>query len=146
MIIKNRKASHDYYFEETLEVGIQLKGTEIKSVTQGQVNLKDGFVRIINGELILSNVHISPYDKGNIWNIEPVRDRKLLAHKREIKKWAKKVQLDGYTIIPVDIHFTNGKAKMLIALAKGKKNYDKRQSLKDKTQKREIQKEFKKMR
>ena len=136
----NRKAFHDYEILEKYCAGIVLTGTEIKSIRKGSVNLKDGFARIENGELWLYNVHISPYDNGNRYNHEPLRTRKLLLTKQELKKLIGKTKESGLTIIPLNIHLKNGFAKVEIALAKGKNLHDKRDSISKKTVKREIEK------
>ena len=134
----NRKAGHDYYFVSETEAGIVLKGTEIKSIRQGRVNFKDSFAKIIDDEVWLFNLHISPYEKTTYFNHEPERKRKLLLHKREIKKLYKKVELEGMTLIPKKVYINDrGKCKVLLALAKGKKNFDKRDSIMEKDLKRE---------
>ena len=138
MEILNRKARYDYYIEETYEAGISLTGTEIKSIREGKVNLKDSYVIIRKNELYLLNTHISPYEKGNIFNHDEERTRKLLMHKKEIIKLNNKVTLDGYTLIPLKIYFVKGRAKVQIGLCKGKKNYDKREAIKEREIKREI--------
>ena len=143
MEILNRKARYDYEIEETYEAGIVLTGTEIKSIRQGKANIKDSYVIVKNEELFLLNTHISSYDKGNIFNHEENRTRKLLMHKKEIKKLASKIELLGYTIIPLKIYFKNGIAKVEIAIAKGKKNYDKRETIKNRDIEREVNKSFK---
>lgn len=140
MEILNRKARYDYNIEETYEAGIALTGTEIKSIRQGKVNLKDSYAIIRNNEIYLLNTHISAYEKGNINNHEEERTRKLLMHKKEILKLNNKVTIEGYTLIPLKIYFVNGKAKVQIGLCKGKKNYDKRQTIKERDIKREIAK------
>lgn len=129
VIATNRKAYHDYFIEETIEAGIELKGTEVKSVRLGHVNLKDSFARVENGEVFLYNMHISPYEKGNIFNVDPMRDRKLLLHKHEINRLAGYVQQKGYTLIPLKIYIKRGKIKVELAVAKGKKLYDKREAI-----------------
>lgn len=139
----NRKARHDYEILETYEAGIALKGTEIKSVRIGKLNLKDGFVSISNGEAFLKNVHISPYEQGNRFNHDPLRERKLLLHKREINKLFNEVRQKGHTIVPLKVYLKRGRAKVLIGLARGKKLYDKRQSLKEKQMKRDIDRALK---
>ena len=140
MEILNRKAKYDYNIEETYEAGIVLTGTEIKSIRQGKVNLKDSYAIIRKNEIYLLNTHISAYEKGNIFNHEEERTRKLLMHKKEILKLNNKVTLEGYTLIPLKIYFIKGKAKVLIGLCKGKKNYDKRETIKERDIKREIAK------
>ena len=143
IIAQNKKARHDYFILNTIEAGIELMGTEIKSIRNGQCNLKDSFVRIKNGEAFIENMHISPYKEGNIFNVDPRRTRKLLLHKKEIKKLEKEIMQEGLTIVPLQLYFNTSKAKLEIAVAKGKKNYDKRQSLKEKDMKRDIDKALK---
>ena len=143
MEILNRKARYDYFVEEEIEAGIVLTGTEIKSIRLGKVNLKDSYAIIRNEEIFLLNTHISSYEKGNIFNHEEDRTRKLLLHKSQIKKLQNKIALEGYTLIPLKIYFINGKAKVLVGLCKGKKNYDKRQTIKERDIKREIAKGYK---
>ena len=143
MEILNRKARFDYFIEEEFEAGIVLKGTEIKSIRLGRVNIKDSYAIIRNEEIYLLNTHISIYDNGNIFNHDENRTRKLLMHKNQIKKLNNKVTLEGYTLIPLKIYFVRGKAKVLIGLCKGKKNYDKRETIKDRDIKREMEKHYK---
>ena len=143
MEILNRSARYDYEIEDEYEAGIVLTGTEIKSIRLGKVNIKDSYAIIKNEEIFLLNTHISSYDKGNRFNHDENRTRKLLMHKREIKKLNNKVILEGYTLIPLKIYFKNGRAKVLIGLCKGKKNYDKRQTIKDRDIKREMEKNYK---
>jgi SsrA-binding protein len=136
-ICKNRKAYHEYHIEETFEAGLVLTGTEVKSLREGKANLKDSFAKIKDGELFLVNAHISPYSCGNIYNHEPKRDRKLLMHKREISRLFGKVRERGYTLVALSMYFDKrNRAKMEIALAKGKTLYDKRDSIKRKDEKR----------
>lgn len=139
----NRRASHEYFLEEKFEAGIVLTGTEIKSVRNGKVQFKDAYISIYKGEAWIKGMHISAYKEGNIFNVDEERDRKLLLHKLEIQKLLNKVKLKGYTLIPVRMYLKNGKAKMEIALAKGKNLYDKRQSDKVRDAKREMQKAMK---
>ncbi len=127
-ITVNRKARHDYFIEDTYEAGISLAGTEVKSLRLGTVNLKDSYCSVKNGELFLIGAHISPYEKGNIFNKDPMRTRKLLMHRREIAKLAMLVQRDGYALIPLSLYFKNSRVKAEIGLAKGKKLYDKRET------------------
>ena len=143
VVAQNRKASHDYIIVDTLEAGIVLQGTEIKSIRNSRINLKDGFIRIRNGEAFLSNVHISPYEQGNIFNHDPLRTRKLLLHKKQIHKWETEAKNAGMTIVPLRVYLKDGFAKVLIGLAKGKKDYDKRESLKRKDQELQIQRVLK---
>lgn len=137
MEIKNKKAYFDYYIESELEAGISLSGTEIKSIRDGSAQLKDSYVIIRNGEAYVLNLFIAKYDEGNIFNHDEVRTRKLLLHKREIKKLKELVSRDGYSIVPLKLYLKHGYAKLLIGVAKGKKNYDKRAVLKKKTEERE---------
>lgn len=143
MEILNRSARYDYQIEDEYEAGIVLTGTEIKSIRLGKVNIKDSYAIIKNEEIFLLNTHIASYDKGNIFNHDENRTRKLLMHKKEIRKLNNKLVLEGYTLIPLKIYFKNGKAKVLIGLCKGKKNYDKRQSIKERDINREMQKDYK---
>jgi len=143
MEILNRKARYDYTIEDEYEAGIVLTGTEIKSIRQGKVNLKDSYAIIRNEEIYLLNTHISVYEKGNIFNHKENRTRKLLMHKKEIKKLNNKIILEGYTLIPLKIYFVKGRAKILIGLCKGKKNYDKRETIKERDINREIEKNYK---
>lgn len=143
VIGQNKKAYHDYTIEETYEAGIVLQGTEIKSIRNGRVNLKDSYARIINGEVFLMGMHISPYEQGNRYNHDPLRVRKLLLHNREIAKLIGQTKEQGYALVPLKLYLKNGFAKVLIGLGKGKKNYDKREDLKRKEAKREIERAFK---
>ena len=127
VIAQNRKARHDYFIEETYEAGIELRGTEVKSIRLGQCNLKDCFAQIRNGEIAIHGMHISPYEKGNIFNRDPMRPKRLLMHKREINKLFGLTKQQGYAIIPLYVYFVNGRAKLKIGLCKGKKLYDKRE-------------------
>jgi len=141
-VAQNKKAYHDYFIEETYEAGIVLQGTEIKSIRAGKVNLKDAYVRILNGEAEIFGMHISPYEQGNRYNHDPLRTRKLLLHKKEIVKLYGEAKEAGYALIPLKLYLKNGFCKVLIGLAKGKKNYDKREALKQKEAKREIERAF----
>lgn len=143
MEIVNRKAHFDYQIEDTYEAGLVLTGTEIKSLRQGKANIKDSYAIIKKDEIFLLNTHISEYTEGNRFNHDETRTRKLLLHKQEIKKLATKIELEGYTLIPLKIYFSKGRAKVLIGLAKGKKNYDKRETIKKRDIDRELQKTFK---
>jgi SsrA-binding protein len=138
-LVQNRKASHDYFIEETIEAGVVLTGTEIKSIRRGRANLKDSFARIMNGEAFLWNMHISPYEEGNRHNVDPTRTRKLLLHKHQIFKLMGQTREKGYALVPLKMYMKNGYAKVLIGVAKGKKNYDKRQDLAKKDAQREVQ-------
>lgn len=142
-IARNRKASHDYFIEETMEAGMVLQGTEIKSIRAGKVNLKDAHARIIQGEVYLINMHIAPYEQGNRHNHDPTRTRKLLLRRREIDKLIGATQRQGYTLVPLRLYIKNGFAKVLLGLGKGKRQYDKRQDLKQKQMKRDIDRALK---
>ena len=139
----NRRASHDYFLEERYECGMVLTGTEIKSIREGKVQFKDAYISIYNGEAWIKGMHISPYKYGNVFNVDETRDRKLLLHKYEIRKLYSKVKTKGYTLVPVRMYLLNGKAKLEIALAKGKNLYDKREDAKMKDAKREMEKALK---
>ena len=142
-IAQNKKARHDYFIEETYECGIELVGTEVKSLREGKVNLKDSYASITEGEVFVKNMHISPYEKGNIFNKDPLRERKLLLHKREILKLIGKIKEKGYSLIPLSLYFKNSKVKMELALARGKKLYDKRDDIAKKDATREIDRRMK---
>lgn len=137
-LVTNRKAFHDYYIEERFEAGIELYGTEVKSIRGGNVNLKDAYCTAKDGELFLRGMHISPYEKGNIFNRDPIRTRRLLMHKREIRRLDAKVQRDGYTLIPLSVYLKGPRVKVEIALAKGKQLHDKRDASQERDAKREI--------
>ena len=143
MIANNKKAYHDYFLEETYEAGISLHGTEVKSLRMGKCSIKESFIHIENGEMIIYGMHISPYERGNIFNKDPLRPKKLLLHKNEILKLQGKMKEKGYTIVPVQVYFKGTLVKVQIALAKGKKLYDKRKDIAKKDQKREAEREFK---
>lgn len=143
LIANNKKARHDYFLEETYEAGISLHGTEVKSLRQGKCSIKEAFIHIEDGEVIVYGMNISPYEKGNIFNRDPLRPKKLLMHKSEINKLLGKIKEKGYTIVPVEVYFKGSLVKMQIALAKGKKLYDKRQDIAKKDQRREAEREFK---
>ena len=142
MEILNRKARHNYFVEEEYECGIVLKGTEIKSIRGGSCNIGDSYAHIRRGELFVLNMFIGAYKEGNIFNHNETRTRKLLMHKREIMKLDNKVKLEGYTLIPLKLYLKDNKAKILLGLCKGKKDYDKRETLKDRDRQREIAKRF----
>ena len=144
IVTANRKAYHDYFIQETYEAGISLLGTEVKSLREGKANLKDSYAIIKNNEVFLLNCHISPYSHGNIQNHDPLRTRKLLLHAKEIDKLLVNISQKGFTLIPLKIYFKNGKAKVEIGLAKGKRQYEKRESIKEKEAKREIARHMKK--
>ena len=139
----NRRAHHEFFILETIEAGIALTGTEVKSLRQGKCSIKESFIRIENSEMFIYGMHISPYEKGNIFNKDPLRPKKLLLHKREIMKLLGKIKEKGYTLVPLQVYFTSGRAKIEIGLAKGKKLYDKRQDIAKKDMKREAEREFK---
>ncbi len=143
VIAQNKKATFDYFIEEMIEAGIVLKGTEIKAIRAGRMNLKDSFARISGGEIYLHNAHISEYEQGNRYNHEPTRARKLLLQKKQINELFGKTQQKGYSIVPLKVYLKNGFAKVLIGLAKGKKNYDKRETLKRQDAKREVERALK---
>jgi SsrA-binding protein len=142
LIAQNKKAYHDYHIEETLEAGIALTGTEVKSLRAGRVNLRDSYAAVENGELFLVGVHISPYEQGNIFNHDPLRNRKLLVHARELRRLYGKVKVAGYTLVPTKMYFKEGRAKVEIALAKGKTTYDKRDTLAKKEAQRDMERAF----
>ena len=140
ILAKNKKAFHDYFIEEKLEAGIELMGTEVKSVKAGKISIKESFVRIIRNEIFIMNMHITPYEFGNINNVPESRVRKLLLSRREINKWEAKIKEQGYTIVPLSVYTKQRLVKMEIGLAKGKKLHDKRESLKQKDQERDMKK------
>ncbi len=142
-IAQNKKAWHDYFVDETYEAGISLFGTEVKSVREGRVNLKDSYVSVKSGEAYLIGTHISPYEKGNIFNKDPLRERKLLLHKKEIAKLIGLTQQQGYTLIPLKVYFKGSYVKVLVGLCRGKKNYDKRASIAERDAKRQIDRTMK---
>ena len=143
VMARNREAYHEYFVEEEMEAGIELCGTEVKSIRQGTLNLKDSWCGIKDGELILNQMHISPYEKGNVFNREPRRDRRLLMHKREIMRLYGRIKQDGYALIPLSLYFKNSKVKVEIGLAKGKKLYDKREAAAERSAKREMDRTMK---
>ncbi len=143
LIANNKKAYHEYFIEETYEAGIALAGTEVKSLRMGQCSIKEAYVGVEKGEMYVYHMHINPYEKGNIFNKDPLRTRKLLLHKSEIRKLEGAASATGYTIMPLKVYFKNGRAKLLIGLAKGKKLYDKRADIAKKDQKREAERDFK---
>ena len=142
-IAQNKKAFHDYFVEESMEAGIELAGTEVKSLRQGRANLKDAWCSVVNGELLLNGMHISPYEQGNIFNKDPLRVRRLLMHKREIMRLFGLVKQDGYSLIPLSLYFKGSMVKVQVGLCKGKKQYDKRQDLAAKAAKRDIERAMK---
>ena len=143
LIANNKKAYHDYFIEETYEAGIALHGTEVKSLRMGKCRIKESFVRIENEEVYIYGMHISPYEKGNIFNRDPLRVKKLLLHKSEIRKMKGKIAEKGYTLVPLKVYFNRSLVKVEIGLAKGKKLYDKRQDIAKKDQRREAERDFK---
>lgn len=143
MEIQNRKVNFDYEIVDTFETGIVLTGTEVKSIRLGKCNLKDSYAIIKNNEIFILNMHISQYEQGNRFNHEETRTRKLLMHKKEILKLRDKIEIDGFTLVPIKLYFKGSKAKLLIGLAKGKKNYDKRESIKKKDIERQLAKDLK---
>lgn len=142
-ITQNKKARHDYFIEQTIEAGIVLSGTEVKSIRLGKVNLKDSYASIENGEMILIGMHISPYEQGNIFNKDPMRNRKLLLHKFEINRLAGYTQQKGMSLVPLQLYFKKGKVKVELGIAKGKKLYDKREDIAERDAKREIDRKLK---
>ncbi len=143
IVAQNRKAYHDYFVEEKYEAGIELAGTEVKSIRAGTLNLKDAWCSIKNGELFVNQMHISPYDHGNIFNKDPMRVRRLLMHRREIRKLQALVQREGYALVPLAVYFKNARVKLEIGLCKGKKNYDKRDAQAQKDARREMDRALK---
>lgn len=145
-IAQNKKARHDYFFEETYEAGIELCGTEVKSLRAGRVNLKDSWCSIVDGEIFVNGMHISPYEQGNIFNRDPMRVRKLLMHKKEILKLYGTVKQTGYSLIPISLYFKDSKVKLQVGLCKGKKLYDKRADMAERSAKRDMERAIKEQR
>ncbi len=143
LIANNKKAHHDYFLEETFEAGVELFGTEVKSLRQGHCSIKEAFIHIENGEVIIYGMHVSPYEKGNIFNKDPLRPKRLLMHKKEIMRLLGKIKEKGYTLVPVKVYFKGSLVKVEIALARGKKLYDKRQDIAKKDARREAERDFK---
>lgn len=143
LVANNKKAYHDYFIDEKYECGIELHGTEVKSLRLGKCSVKESFIKIEKGEVFVYGMHISPYEQGNIFNVDPMRKKKLLMHKAEIRKLDSKVSEKGVTLVPLQVYFKDGRAKIEIGLARGKKLYDKRDDIAKKDQLREAQKEFK---
>jgi SsrA-binding protein len=143
LIANNKKAYFDYFIEEKYEAGIVLHGTEVKSIRMGKCSIKEAYIQILNGEIFINNMNVTPYEKGNIFNKDPLRPKKLLLHQSEINKLAGQIAQKGYTIMPLTVYLSKGKVKLEIGLAKGKKLYDKRQDIAKKDQRREAEKEFK---
>ena len=137
-IAENRKARHDYFIEETYECGIELKGTEVKSMRQGKVNLKESFAHVKNGEMLVEGMHISPYDHGSYFNTDPLRPKRLLLHKSEIRKLSQQVQRQGYTLVPLSVYLKNGRMKLSLGVCVGKHLHDKRDAMAERTVKRDI--------
>ena len=142
-LAENRKARHDYFVDEAMEAGIALVGTEVKSIRNGRVNLKDCYADISNGEIFINNMHISPYEQGNIFNVDPLRKRKLLLHKSEIQRLIGIVQQQGVALIPLSLYLKNGRVKVNLGVCRGKKNYDKRDTMLEKAHKREMDRQLK---
>ena len=142
-LAENRKARHDYFVDEAMEAGIALVGTEVKSIRNGRVNLKDCYADINNGEIFINNMHISPYEQGNIFNVDPLRKRKLLLHKSEIQRLIGIVQQQGVALIPLSLYLNNGRVKVNLGVCRGKKNYDKRDTMLEKAHKREMDRQLK---
>ncbi|ABN53947.1 MAG TPA: SsrA-binding protein [Hungateiclostridium thermocellum] len=143
VVAQNRKARHDYFIEQTIEAGIVLSGTEVKSIRAGKVSLKDSYANVKNGEVFIYGMHISPYEQGNIFNKDPLRDRKLLLHRAEINKLIGYIQQKGMTLVPLEVYFKNGKVKIELGIAKGKKLYDKREDIAKRDALREIDRRLK---
>ncbi len=143
LIANNKKAFHDYFIDETYEAGVALHGTEVKSMRMGKCSIKESFIRIENGEVFVYGMHVSPYEKGNIFNKDPLRVKKLLMHKYEINKLAGKIAEKGYTLVPLQVYIKEGKVKVEVGLARGKKLYDKREDIAKKDVRRETEREFK---
>ncbi|GKX67700.1 SsrA-binding protein SmpB [Inconstantimicrobium mannanitabidum] len=142
-LAENRKARHDYFVEEGMEAGIALVGTEVKSIRAGRANLKDCYAEVRNGEVFIRSMHISPYEQGNIFNVDPLRDRKLLLHKDQIRRLSGLVQQEGLTLIPLALYLKEGKVKVNLGVCRGKKNYDKRDAMLEKAHKRDIERQMK---
>lgn len=143
LVANNKKAYHDYFIEETYETGVALHGTEVKSIRMGKCSIKESFVRIEHGEVFVYGMHVSPYEKGNLFNKDPLRVKKLLMHRQEINRLEGKIKEKGYTLVPLQVYFKDGKVKVEIGLARGKKLYDKRESIARNDARRETEREFK---
>lgn len=143
LVANNKKAYHEYFIDETYEAGVALHGTEVKSMRMGKCSIKESYIRIENGEMFVYGMHVSPYEKGNLFNKDPLRVKKLLMHKYEINKLAGKVAEKGYTLVPLQVYFKDGRVKTQIGLARGKKLYDKREAIAKKDQRRETERDFK---
>ena len=146
LVANNKKAFHDYFIEEKIEAGISLSGTEVKSLRQGKCSVKEAFIKIENGQVTIFQMHISPYEQGNIFNKDPIRPRRLLLHKKEILKLESRIKEKGYTLVPLSVYFSGSYAKVEVGLAKGKKLYDKRHDLAEKDAKRDMDRALKKNR
>lgn len=142
-VAENRKARHDFFIEETYECGLELKGTEVKSMRQGKVNLKESFAHVKNGEMLVEGMHISPYDHGSYFNTDPLRPKRLLLHKNEIRKLAQQVQKQGYTLIPLSVYLKNGRMKLSLGVCVGKHLHDKRDAMAEKSAKRDMERALK---
>ena len=142
-LAENRKARHDFFIEEAMEAGIELVGTEVKSIRAGKANLKESYADVYNGEVFIKGMHISPYEQGNIFNVDPLRERKLLLHKSEIARLSGLTAQIGYTLVPLSLYLKNGRVKVSLGVCKGKKNYDKRDAMLEKAHKREIERAVK---
>ncbi len=138
LVAQNRKASHDYAILDTIEAGVVLRGTEVKSLRNGKASLQESWAAVENGEVFVHQLHIPPYEQGNRWNLDPVRPRKLLLHRSEIEKLRKAIEQKGHTLIPLKLYFTNGRAKLLLGVAKGKKTHDKREAIAERDARREM--------
>lgn len=143
ILVENRKARHDYFVEEAMEAGIALVGTEVKSIRKGRANLKEAYAQVVNGEIIIYGMHISPYEQGNIFNVDPLRPKKLLLHKAEIRRIEGLLNQQGLTLIPLSMYLKNGRVKISLGICKGKKNYDKRDAMLEKAHKRDIERQMK---
>ncbi len=143
LIANNKKAYHDYFIEDKFEAGIELYGTEVKSIRMGKCSIKEAYIRIERGEVFIHGMHVNPYEKGNIFNRDPLRVRKLLLHRQEIRRLESKIAQKGYTLVPLQVYFKGSLAKVEVGLARGKKLYDKREDIAKKDQRREVQREFK---
>lgn len=142
-LAENRKAAHDYFIEEAMEAGIALVGTEVKSIRNGRANLKEAYAQVVNEEVLIYGMHISPYEQGNIFNVDPLRPKKLLLHKAEIRRLIGLTQQEGLTLIPLSMYLKNGRVKVNLGVCRGKKNYDKRDSMLEKAHKRDIERQMK---
>jgi SsrA-binding protein len=143
LVAQNRKARHDYFIEETFEAGIELKGSEVKSMRLGRCNLKDSFAQVRKGEIFVEGMHISPYEKGSVYNTDPLRPKRLLMHKSEIRRLEQAVMQKGLTLVPLDVYLKDGRMKLTLAICRGKKLYDKREDLAERTAKREMERTMK---